>query len=553
MSSADSPDRPMNSRIVPAESKGCAGEPDGVITSSTVPADRITELRAQMKALANVGTTPTSTQLRSFLRQHRVTADELDVLTVPVEHDPVSVAAPPARAKSDGAADEPATDVWVDPQDPFAVHDPKPPRVREQRARGIEVAAGLRGQRLVSDLLDDHERTGRLRHNDVVALARRRGLDAHELEEVMDDLAEAGVDLDDEVAEPGYDGRNDLDGGKTRQQIGSVERDQLAAYLTQAGKIALVTAPDEVRLGSAISAGQQADELLDLEASTGKDRPRLREIARAGRQAHQQLVRANLRLVVSIARHPRYAYGGVELSDRIQDGNMGLLRAADKFDATLGYKFSTYATWWIRQQIERGIADRGRLVRLPVHYHEQVQRARSRQWRLQNQLGRPATLDELASDLQEDPGTVAALLAHTQQAASLDAPLSFDQGLTLGDLLAGNEEVDARRDPIEVVLATELQRELELVMRCSLSERDRTVLTRRYGLGESGESETLQAIAADVGLTRERVRQIANSALKKLRARPEAAALYEYLVQQGPDVDVIIPPILARPSKESID
>jgi RNA polymerase primary sigma factor len=252
----------------------------------------------------------------------------------------------------------------------------------------------------------------------------------------------------------------------------------------------------------------------------------------AGQKAHAELVCANLRLVVSIAKSKRYERSGVEFADRIQDGNLGLMRAADKFDGSKGFKFSTYATWWIRQSIERGIGDRGRLIRLPQYLHIVVQRVWRAETELTRRFGREPTLSELAEATGMDPGRIQWALDVSRPTVSLDAFVGEDGDVRLSDLLARTEDRDGRADPAEITMHTLLREDIARVLNTLLPERSVRVMERRYGLGTCVE-ETLEAIADDYRVTRERIRQIQSNALNLLRGRNLASTLRAYLVDES--------------------
>jgi RNA polymerase sigma factor (sigma-70 family) len=293
----------------------------------------------------------------------------------------------------------------------------------------------------------------------------------------------------------------------------------------------LIDATREVELWSLISQGTAAQEELDRLGPDGLDdgtNRRLQSQATAGRCAHAELVCANLRLVVSIAKARRYESSGVEFADRIQDGNRGLLRAADKFDGSKGHKFSTYATWWIRQAIERGIGDRGRAIRIPAHMHEKVQRVRKAVGRLTRRLDRQPTLTEISDATEIDPGTVQAILDLMQPIRSLDALLGDSGDLHLSDVLVVTGERDGRADPAEIVSHAMLYHDLTRMLKALLPPRAASIVARRFGLG-TGEEETLEVIAADFGITRERVRQIQGKSLETLRTDDQIACLRAYL------------------------
>jgi RNA polymerase primary sigma factor len=299
--------------------------------------------------------------------------------------------------------------------------------------------------------------------------------------------------------------------------------DAVRLYLREIGRVPLLTAQAEVTLAKAIEAGRLAVEELASEAPPESPRARraLRETARLGEQARQDMIEANLRLVVSIAK--KYAGRGMSLLDLIEEGNLGLMKAVEKFDHGRGFKFSTYATWWIRQAISRAIADQSRTIRLPVHIVEKLTKLRNIMPRLEQDLGRPPTIDEVAAEAGMTTERVHEILVACRGTLSLETPVGDEGDASLGDFVA-DRELD---DPIETASRNIVREEIRAIL-ADLNERERRILELRYGLGVA-DPLTLQEIGAAVGLTRERVRQIECEALEKLRTTVRSQRLRELL------------------------
>ncbi|MEJ2860313.1 sigma-70 family RNA polymerase sigma factor [Actinomycetospora flava] len=298
--------------------------------------------------------------------------------------------------------------------------------------------------------------------------------------------------------------------------------DLVRVYLNGIGKTALLTAADEVELAKRIEAGVYAAHLLeesgqDLEQQRAAD---LRAVARDGRRARAHLLEANLRLVVSLAK--RYTGRGMPLLDLIQEGNLGLIRAVEKFDYTKGFKFSTYATWWIRQAITRGMADQARTIRLPVHLVEQVNKLARIKRDLHQTLGREATNEELAEESGLTPEKVADLLDHSRDPVSLDMPVGSEEEAPLGDFIEDAEATDAESTVISGLLHDDMRRVI-----ATLDDREQNVIRLRYGL-DDGQPRTLDQIGRQFGLSRERVRQIEREVMVKLRDGDRARRLKAY-------------------------
>lgn len=375
--------------------------------------------------------------------------------------------------------------------------------------------------RAVGDLTDDWLRRGELTRADVVRLAAKRSLDSTQTADVIVELQRRLVELDE--APPAAVA--DLDG-----LLEPSDSDLVRTYLRDVGRFPLISAEQEVRLGTAIRAGQDAMATLVSESPPpDAQRAILRAVVEDGRRARTALTEANLRLAVSLAKKIG-ARSGVELLDRVQFGNEGLMRAVDKFDATKGFKFSTYATWWIRQAISRGLADTARGVRLPVHYVDQLHQLRSTRTYLSERLGREPTVDEIAAVLDCTPAKVAAMTDHDRSEVSLDQPVGLDgEDVTLGDLLDEQHlEVPVHsRDPADITVESALVHDVQRMLD-GLDGRSAMIIDRRFGL--TGEPQTLDVIGGEVGLTRERIRQLIVRHVGELRTAAEAAGLREYLL-----------------------
>ena len=300
-----------------------------------------------------------------------------------------------------------------------------------------------------------------------------------------------------------------------RERVDQNEEDLVRLYLTDIGQYQLLTKDDEVRLAKAIEGGTDAREILSggegpngTVLTTARKRE-LRRAARDGEEAGRAFVQSNLRLVVSIAK--KYQASGVPLLDLIQEGNLGLIHAVEKFDWRKGFKFSTYATWWIRQAISRGIANSGRTIRLPVHAGDHLTRVQKARSRLEVKLRRPATLDELAAEVDMTSDKVSEILRYAAEPLSLSQPLTDEGDAELSDIV-----VDRSAEPPDEVAERSLLPSEIVRLLAPLSERERKVLTLRFGL-DRGDPRTLEEVGVLFDLTRERIRQIESRALSKLR------------------------------------
>ena len=298
-----------------------------------------------------------------------------------------------------------------------------------------------------------------------------------------------------------------------KDRIDRDEEDLVRLYLTDIGQYTLLTKDDEVRLAKAIEAGKIAlaeQEAGDVKTLTATKRRELRKAIREGEIAERAFVQSNLRLVVSIAK--KYQASGLPLLDLIQEGNLGLMHAVEKFDWRKGFKFSTYATWWIRQAITRGIANTGRTIRLPVHAGDTLARLQKARSRLELKFGRPATLAELSKEVEMPEDKVTEALRFAAEPLSLSEPLREDGDAELGDVV----EDRSAESPFEVAATALLPEEIQRLL-APLDEREREILRLRFGLDGSGEGRTLEEVGEHFNLTRERIRQIEARAMSKLR------------------------------------
>jgi RNA polymerase sigma factor (sigma-70 family) len=296
-----------------------------------------------------------------------------------------------------------------------------------------------------------------------------------------------------------------------KERLERDEEDLVRLYLTDIGQYPLLTKDDEVSLSQIIEAGRQAEATL-ASAPKGVSSAKRRELRRTvlrGEQAVQTFVQSNLRLVVSIAK--KYQASGLPLLDLIQEGNLGLMHAVEKFDWRKGFKFSTYATWWIRQAITRGIANTGRTIRLPVHAGDTLARVQKAQARLELKYGRPATLAELGEEVELPEDKLVEALRFRAEPLSLSEPLREDGDAELGDVVE-DRSVDS---PFEVAAVGLLPDEIGRLL-APLDEREREILRLRFGL-DRGEPRTLEEVGEHFNLTRERIRQIEARAMSKLR------------------------------------
>ena len=383
----------------------------------------------------------------------------------------------------------------------------------------------------VVDLLHVGQRRGYLTFEDLSDTVEELGLEQDATGELLQLVADRGIDVVDEPPPPELPADRSAAPSRPRPAPrvpdpgdGALSTsDPVRMYLKEIGRVPLLTAEEEVDLAKRTEAGLEAAARLERSELPPSD-PRRRQLWRIkvdGEAAKQRLVEANLRLVVSIAK--RYVGRGMQLLDLVQEGNLGLIRAVEKFDYTKGYKFSTYATWWIRQAITRAIADQARTIRIPVHMVETINRLIRTQRQMHQRLGREPTSEELGAALEMEPSRVEEILKIAEEPVSLETPVGDEEDSSLGDFI---EDADAVV-PVDAASFRMLQEQISGILH-TLSEREQMVIRLRFGM-EDGQPRTLEEVGNEFGVTRERVRQIEAKTLAKLRHPSRSEQLKDYL------------------------
>jgi len=410
----------------------------------------------------------------------------------------------------------------------------------------------VKKEELRSQLIEKARKQGGISYDDILAVVPDAERDVELVDDLMTDLLEAGIEVfpsgqaDDQeaVLDSGFgNGDMGMDGGFPEEedldlnwtdddliqdagyQQALDSDDVVGLYLKEAGRVPLLTAEEEVSLAKRMEAAAIARAKLD---KNGRSLPlddvySLRELIDDGEAAQEHLVRANARLVISVAK--KYIGRGVPFLDLIQEGNIGLIRATNKFDYRRGHKFSTYATWWIRQAVSRAVADQGRTIRVPVHMGDQLNRMRRVQLQLTQKLGRDPSIDEIALGMETTPDKIENLLEIARRPVSLETPIDDEGDSTFGDFV---EDVNSPA-PAEEVATNLLHQQLAAALD-RLPSREAQILRLRYGL-EDGRVYTLEEVGQEIGVTRERVRQLEAQALNRLRQSSAHVILRDYLFE----------------------
>ncbi|MFN2183832.1 MAG: RNA polymerase sigma factor RpoD [Anaerolineae bacterium] len=372
---------------------------------------------------------------------------------------------------------------------------------------------------------------GYVTYDDVMEAVPEAELNIEQLEDALATLIEMGIEISDaELEEPVMEQKERRDTATVESTVTASDidlsaidiDDSISLYLKEIGRIPLLTAEQEVSLAKRMEAGRNSKRRLSNDRNLSyEEREELSAIVRDGKSAQEHLIKANSRLVVSVAK--KYVGRGVPFLDLIQEGNIGLIRAVNKFDYRRGYKFSTYATWWIRQAVTRAIADQGRTIRVPVHMYEQINRLARVSRQLVQELGRDPTVDEIAGELGVSPKKVERTIKVSQRPLSLEMPVGEEDDSFLGDFI---EDSDAP-SPTDQASQQLLRDQIDDIF-VSLTPREVRILQLRFGLVD-GYSYTLEEVGKKFGVTRERIRQIEAQALGRLRHPSRSRKLRDFL------------------------
>jgi RNA polymerase primary sigma factor len=365
---------------------------------------------------------------------------------------------------------------------------------------------------------------GFVTYDDVLNAFPEAEVNLEQLEDLFTSLFEQGIEVSPfrEEEEPEEEAEESIEGEQIDLDLDLIDiDDSISLYLKEIGRVPLLTAEEEVSLAKRMERGKEARQRLTQGVDIVSDRDKLLAALRDGQAAQEHLIKANSRLVVSVAK--KYVGRGVPFLDLIQEGNIGLIRAVKKFDYRRGYKFSTYATWWIRQAVTRAIADQGRTIRVPVHMYEQINRLTRTSRQLVQELGRDPTTEEIADRLGVPPRKVEQIIRVSQRPLSLEMPVGEEEDSYLGDFIP-DEDAESPNDSAS---QTMLRQVIDEIFE-SLTPREVRILQLRFGLVD-GYSYTLEEVGKKFGVTRERIRQIEAQALGRLRHPSRSRKLRDYL------------------------
>lgn len=419
-------------------------------------------------------------------------------------------------------------------------------KMEQGKIEVMKVVEGVQGAEKLAELIERGKKNGKLSSSELMDVLENLDLESDQMDKIYDTLENLGIDTvgDDYLPELADDIMPPLEELNEIEELPEEEMvdpntlvdsfgidDPVRMYLKEIGKVNLLTPDEEIQLAQDMGAGDAAKEQMEeLEQArkngeevsiTEEEEKELRRLVKRGEAAKQRLAEANLRLVVSIAK--RYVGRGMLFLDLIQEGNLGLIKAVEKFDYTKGYKFSTYATWWIRQAITRAIADQARTIRIPVHMVETINKLVRIQRQLLQELGREPSPEEIGKEMGLPAERVREIQKISQEPVSLETPIGEEEDSQLGDFI----EDDAAVVPPDAASFSMLQEQLSKVLD-GLAERERKVISLRFGL-EDGHPRTLEEVGREFGVTRERIRQIESKTLAKLRHPSRSSKLKDYL------------------------
>ena len=379
-------------------------------------------------------------------------------------------------------------------------------------------------QETLTHLLKIGREKGFVSYDEVLHVMPEAEDDIEQLDDIFASLLEQGISVGPIKEDISPEGKKEAPDSAEEDEfdLSQIEiDDSISLYLKEIGRVPLLTAAEEVDLAKRMEAGRDSRHRLNHEQVDWEEREQLLWLVRDGRAAQEHLIKANSRLVVSVAK--KYVGRGVPFLDLIQEGNIGLIRAVKKFDYCRGYKFSTYATWWIRQAVTRAIADQGRTIRVPVHMYEQINRLTRTSRQLVQELGRDPTTEEIAEELGVTPRKVEHIMRVSQRPLSLEMPVGEEEDSYLGDFIE-DEDADSPQDSA----GRQILREVIDEIFQSLSPREVRILQLRFGLVD-GYNYTLEEVGRKFGVTRERIRQIEAQALSRLRHPSRSRRLRDYL------------------------
>ena len=411
-------------------------------------------------------------------------------------------------------------------------------RMEAGKVEVMKVVGGIPGAEKLGELIERGKKKGNLSSSELMDVLEDMDLGAEQMDKIYDTLENLGIDtvgedyipdLPDDV-EPTIEAIEDLpeeeivDPNSMADSLGT--DDPVRMYLKEIGKVNLLTSDEEIELAQIMEAGNAASEQLAELEKAGEDIPdevrvELTQAIKKGERAKQRLAEANLRLVVSIAK--RYVGRGMQFLDLIQEGNLGLIKAVEKFDFTKGFKFSTYATWWIRQAITRAIADQARTIRIPVHMVETINKVIRVSRQLLQELGHDPSAEEIAAEMNMPVDKVRDILKIAQEPVSLETPIGEEEDSHLGDFIPDEDA----SEPSEAASFSLLKEQLMEVLD-TLTPREKKVLELRFGIVD-GRTRTLEEVGKEFNVTRERIRQIEAKALRKLRHPSRSKKLKDFL------------------------